>query len=95
MYYLEVHYIMICMYMYIICMKVCVVLCRSMVPCRRSARVVQAMGLFPPAEVVRGYDWSWGQQDGKNITTCIICISAADDEQSLLSTVDSHLPVCV
>lgn len=37
---------------------------RSMVGCRRGARVVESMGIFPPAEVVRGHDWSWGQQDG-------------------------------
>ena len=49
-------------------MQVCT-LCRTMVPCRKSARVVQAMGLFPLAEVVRGYDWSWGQQDGENASS--------------------------
>ena len=37
-----------------------------MVGCREGARVVESMGIFPPAEVVRGHDWSWGQQDGED-----------------------------
>ena len=36
---------------------------------RRSGRVLEAMGLFPPAKVVRGHDWCWGQQDGESDLT--------------------------
>jgi E3 ubiquitin-protein ligase mind-bomb len=37
---------------------------RSMMGCRQGARTVECMGIFPLAEVVRGHDWCWGQQDG-------------------------------
>lgn len=30
-----------------------------------NARKVEARGIFPGAEVVRGHDWRWGDQDGK------------------------------
>lgn len=43
----------------------CCSCCRSMMGCRRGAKAVESMGIFPPAEVVRGHDWSWGQQDGE------------------------------
>ena len=33
---------------------------------RRSARKVVAKGLFPNATAVRGRDWEWDNQDGKN-----------------------------
>ena len=33
---------------------------------RRSARKVVAKGLFQDATVVRGHDWEWDNQDGKN-----------------------------
>ena len=33
---------------------------------RKSARMVVAKGLFPNATVVRGHDWEWDNQDGKN-----------------------------
>ena len=32
---------------------------------RKGARLVESKGIFPLAEVVRGHDWSWGQQDGQ------------------------------
>lgn len=35
-----------------------------------STRLV-AKGLFKGAEVVRGYDWLWGDQDGKDKTWVI------------------------
>ena len=38
---------------------------RSMMGCRQGARMVECKGIFPAAEVVRGHDWSWGQQDGQ------------------------------
>lgn len=38
---------------------------RTMVAYRRGCRVVESKGIFPQAEVVRGHDWSWGQQDGE------------------------------
>lgn len=34
---------------------------------RQGARVVESMGIFPPAKVVRGHDWCWGQQDGESV----------------------------
>ena len=33
---------------------------------RRGARSVESKGIFPNAQVVRGHDWSWGQQDGQH-----------------------------
>ena len=36
-----------------------------MTPYRRGARSVESKGIFPGASVVRGHDWSWGQQDGQ------------------------------
>ena len=34
---------------------------------RRNTRKVVAKGLFPDATVMRGHDWEWDDQDGKNI----------------------------
>ena len=28
---------------------------------------IEARGIFPGAEVVRGHDWRWGNQDGKRL----------------------------
>ena len=42
--------------------------------CRQGARTVECMGIFPLAEVVRGHDWCWGQQDGQ-CTRCTYCIA--------------------
>ena len=33
---------------------------------RKSARKVVAKGLFQDATVMRGRDWKWDNQDGKN-----------------------------
>ena len=40
---------------------------------RRGVRVVESMGIFPLAEVARGHDWSWGQQDGQ-LTRIIVSL---------------------
>lgn len=32
---------------------------------RSNATRIAAKGIFPNAEVVRGRDWLWGDQDGK------------------------------
>ena len=33
---------------------------------RRKSKKVTARGIFPGARVVRGVDWQWEDQDGKN-----------------------------
>lgn len=43
-------------------MHVCV--CRVEVPHRSGARRIMSIGMFPSAEVARGHDWLWGDQDG-------------------------------
>ena len=40
--------------------------CSTQVAPRRNARKLVAKGLFPDATVVRGHDWEWDNQDGKN-----------------------------
>ena len=40
---------------------------RKQVPCRLGAKKLMAKGLFSEAEVIRGYDWIWGNQDGKGL----------------------------
>ena len=40
-------------------------LCRVMVSPRVDARQVEAKGIFPGAEVVRGKNWKFGDQDGE------------------------------
>ncbi|VEL18027.1 unnamed protein product [Protopolystoma xenopodis] len=34
---------------------------------RLKSRKVEAIGIFPKARVVRGIDWSWGNQDCQSI----------------------------
>ena len=41
------------------------ILQRVMVSCRADAKRVEAKGLFAGAEVVRGPNWRFGDQDGK------------------------------
>ena len=43
----------------------CLFFCRVEVSPRKGCRKVEAIGIFPGATVVRGRDWSWGNQDGK------------------------------
>ena len=38
---------------------------RSMVSCRAGAKRVEAKGVFVGAEVVRGPNWRFGDQDGE------------------------------
>ena len=40
-------------------------LIRTRVNLRASSLRIEARGIFPGAEVVRGHDWRWGNQDGK------------------------------
>ena len=49
------------------------------VTCREGAGRVMAMGLFPDAEVVRGHDWIWGDQDG-NVGFCFSKISHCSEQ---------------
>ena len=44
---------------------------RVRLPMRGTSTRLVAKGLFKGAEVVRGYDWLWGDQDGKNKTWLI------------------------
>ena len=44
----------------------CVYTCRIKVSPRSGARQVMSIGMFPRAEVARGHDWLWGDQDGKD-----------------------------
>ena len=37
---------------------------RVKLPSRKGASRIMATGMFPDAEVVRGHDWIWGNQDG-------------------------------
>jgi E3 ubiquitin-protein ligase mind-bomb len=46
--------------------SVLVILPRVLVESRRKSKKVTARGLFPGARVVRGIDWQWEEQDGKN-----------------------------
>ena len=34
-------------------------------PPRLGSKTMSAKGIFPSAEVVRGHDWLWGDQDGE------------------------------
>lgn len=38
---------------------------------RLGAKTIEAKGIFPRAEVTRGHDWLWGDQDGKNSVVII------------------------
>ena len=38
---------------------------RTRVPSRARSLRIEARGIFLGAEVVRGHDWRWGNQDGK------------------------------
>ena len=49
---------------FIQCVCVCVCVCRVEIPPRSGARRVMSIGMFPYAEVARGHDWLWGDQDG-------------------------------
>ena len=42
---------------------------RHYIPARMGARRVMARGAFPRAEVIRGTDWDYGDDDGK-LTMC-------------------------
>ena len=42
------------------------------VPPRKVSKKIPARGLFPNAKVVRGLDWIWGDQDGKQNLSCAI-----------------------
>ena len=53
---------------------------RTRVPPRSMSCWVQARGIFPGAKVVRGHDWRWGSQDGKQFCqkaeqTLCVCLS--------------------
>ena len=39
---------------------------------RRKSKKVTVRGIFPGARVVRGYDWSWEDQDGKTFISKMI-----------------------
>ena len=43
---------------------------RHYIPARAGARRVMAKGAFPRAEVTRGTDWDYGDDDGKLIHVC-------------------------
>ena len=43
--------------------------CSVVMPTRNSARKITARGFFANAKVVRGHDWLWGDQDGKNTSS--------------------------
>ena len=38
---------------------------RTRIPSRARSLRIEARGIFPGAEVVRGHNWRWGNQDGK------------------------------
>ena len=50
--------------MYPICLSLFDSSIRTKVSFRDGAHRVMAKGMFPNAEVVRGHDWLWGDQDG-------------------------------
>ena len=39
--------------------------CRGLVPKRKGAHLTEVKGIFPGATVMRGKDWSLGNEDGK------------------------------
>jgi len=39
--------------------------CRVVVETRRKSKKISTRGIFPGARVVRGVDWQWDNQDGK------------------------------
>ena len=41
---------------------------RILVEARRKSKKVTARGIFPGSRVVRGLDWQWEDQDGKNVS---------------------------
>ena len=43
-------------------------------PARKNSPRLMSEGIFPNAEVVRGHDWLWGDQDGMYVIS-YICIS--------------------
>ena len=45
-----------------------IILYSVVVPTRESSKKVLAKGFFPDAEVIRGHDWLWGDQDGEKTT---------------------------
>ena len=40
---------------------------RTRIPSRARSLRIEARGIFPGAEVVRGHNWRWGNQDGKRL----------------------------
>lgn len=40
---------------------------RILIEARRKSKKITARGIFPGARVVRGVDWQWEDQDGKEI----------------------------
>ena len=45
-----------------------ILLCfRTKIPGRHGARRLAVKGIFPGAEVIRGRDWKWEDQDGEYI----------------------------
>jgi hypothetical protein len=40
--------------------------CSVTVPARSESAKEFVYGIFPGARIVRGLDWKWGDQDGKN-----------------------------
>ena len=54
---------------------------RSRVPPRLGAKTIEAKGIFPRAEVTRGHDWLWGDQDGKNSVVIIIIRQTGSPQQ--------------
>ena len=57
--YTYIHILYVLVYDYIYC-------CRVSVPVRKKSKKIFARGIFPGAKVLRGYDWNWEDQDGKN-----------------------------
>ena len=43
-------------------------------PARESSKKVLAKGFFQDAEVVRGHDWLWGDQDGEKTTYNLVLV---------------------
>ena len=69
----------------------CYLFQRVMVSCRADAKRVEAKGLFAGAEVVRGPNWKFGDQDGNSDYDILIYIMESSPYRGFAQEVQAGL----
>ena len=64
---------------------------RHYIPARTGARKVMAKGAFPRAEVTRGTNWDYGDDDGKEHINCGLKILVGTSREACSALLPVHL----